>query len=496
VCVTFSKEWSTRSLALCSHMMKAIAVLFVFPAAFLLDSAGATCTSILTSLTFEDTTVPESLSMVAWETFYVSSETATVTFKDFKMSGTADKAELERLEMTVVPYSDFDQLAPNASFCTGAQNTTQPVHGSGVIKFADVLGKTVQKEVGKAGIYVLLLSHCGSTNLPDQTISGKVRVQNEHGYLSGIDITRKQINGWLACVYCVLMVFWGLYLLKHRGEVSGMHWALSLALGTGVCSTTMFYAGFSDCNVSGDAGEVLRLAECTEVLKPVLVGTYLTLSIMGWGRLPKKTSTKTSIVILVLQCVACISMYIIQDMGQLRHYKFVTMPAIIASVAPMLLLLTGLGVWLTIRLRSNIKQCNRSNSEEALKFFKQVSVLVALAGVMSFVSIGLFLSDSPRQGTTSWYYHGLARDLLPESMMIAFFCGMLTLYAPTGVTARFEQLPLDEEASELTGGGASKLDCAAAYDEEEMFTIEGQGDEETSKGRDGVGAMTIGVPLD
>jgi len=430
--------------------------------------------------------MPDGRSLTAVETVYVydsreASEVikgvAQLEFSDFVVTG--DRADNlpepfnDNIDLVLLPQWEYGRLENWNWYCLTkskqfwAANTTQVRLSSIVysnIKVVNILAP---------GVYILAVSNCGDTNDP-RLLSGRVRVRNPSGYLSGIDFRKKGVTLCFAFLYGLIGFFWLSLLCCRRGTVETFQvgLALGLVMCCVICSARWY--GYNYCDQYGEVPSSMRAADRINSAKYVAAGTYVLLGVMGWGRLPVIKSWVRVAKLSLLQFAACTSLLYCDDILKFRHYKLASRSFVLSAFVPVSLVGLVLIIWVTRLLTANMRICVRTGNQAGLKFFQRLAVVCAMGPVMTLMAAATHWMDAPQSPKNFWYFHVIAADIVPEGMTLFFFCMLLLIWIPASNVSQFHLMHVEafpdediekQQPTPQVAGEDEELNCFASGDD-------------------------------
>mmetsp|Transcript_134414 Transcript_134414/g.268263 ORF Transcript_134414/g.268263 Transcript_134414/m.268263 type:complete len:449 (+) Transcript_134414:122-1468(+) len=143
---------------------------------------------------------------------------ASITFKNFDIKwsdGEVKKGYDRRLQVSLIPWSNFRAIVNLTSFCSSSGQVIFKSHSNGVIIFnpAEQKEKTIPSEVTEE--YLLTVTNCDDRN-GTAMLKGQVVVKQPHGYLPGNKTWTLHWWSWFTFVNAFLCIMWIVAMACHR----------------------------------------------------------------------------------------------------------------------------------------------------------------------------------------------------------------------------------------------------------------------------------------
>jgi len=468
---------------------------------------------------FEQTLMPFNRSLHILYTYYIySKDTAPdhslghpfIKFHDLLAKTDTPGSNNERsIQVTVMKYDTFWSAINPAQFCCGAReksaglctepNTFVLTPPAGKkLEDLNVHSHTIRFHEGpldirvplfETGVYILVISNCGSIN--SGSITGSVVVKNPHGFLPGNEYHKLPFYGWLSIFYTMLAAFWMYLSVKWWRELSSIQNCISLVIGLGLIESFLWWCFFDDWNDSGTrATPLFFLSLIASVFKSIFSYMLVLVASLGWGvtrpYLDKRVTVR-------LQGIS--AAYILLDgsrMGILsfQHSHALSIPFVVFCLLPVSLLNGVIIAWVFTALTNLIATLKSRRQSDKELLFQRLFKMLASAIAVTCVSLLYHLFTLSRSVSDRWHSEWLFTDGIQHLVFLYILSGMIFLWAPSAFSKKFaysQQLDgkdfRDEEEAEvaaLTSGASGAIGAGKVWSKDEVIVEEGEEEDDDS----------------
>jgi len=472
-------------------------------AALLLALAGCLPQAAAEVYRFEDEPVPDGYSLHAKYLFYAwvkeksedrLAEFPVMTSSDLRLSGPAPQ-DYAGVQVSLLPWEDFNKLVDPQAFCVGSDHagilSLQKYPSKAWVNNVTVpLGKVTSdtRKVFKSGVYVLVLSNCGSGK--GLKISGSVSVKNPFGFLPGSEYYRLPLYGWATLFWAGAGILWFALLVVKKDAVVWAHIALAWIIITGFAESVAWWFALSTVNSGGEAPKATSIAEVLSVMRNIYAVTFILVASMGLGVTEADLSRATKTKILAGSTVFGISAVPRVCLSSMRQAVSPKDNVVILANVPVILVSAFIFVWILRRLASNMRRCKELNQSDSLAIFQRLAIVVSICMFSALGAVIAQFLDKPGRGMAYWQAHAFWNDGVGQGIALTSLLATMYFFAPSksGFLAESYMTQIDDQEEtglkeEPIGKSAYDLDDGGQKggrkeEDGSFFVVGGEGDPE------------------
>eukprot|EP00747_Dinoflagellata_sp_TGD_P030829 gnl/TRDRNA2_/TRDRNA2_134894_c1_seq1.p1 gnl/TRDRNA2_/TRDRNA2_134894_c1~~gnl/TRDRNA2_/TRDRNA2_134894_c1_seq1.p1 ORF type:complete len:532 (+),score=102.35 gnl/TRDRNA2_/TRDRNA2_134894_c1_seq1:53-1597(+) len=294
----------------------------------------------------------------------------------------------------------------------------------------------VKMNVRKTGVYILVLSNCGS--FVDAVISGSVVVKNAYGFLPGNEYHKMPFYGWLLLIYGIMAVVWMLLTVRWWTETFNIQNCIAVVIFLGLVEAFLWYIFYNDWNSTGMRGKFLFvMAILSSVVKSIFSYMLVLVASLGWGVTRPFLDRQ---VILKIQAVSCVYIFldfIRETVLSFRHSHSLSLAFVLLCLLPVSLLNGGIFYWVFTALSKLIESLKDRRQSEKLIVFQRLWKILLLALTVATATLLFQIFNLSRSISTRWKYQWFFADGVSHLLFLFVLAAMMYLWAPHKYSQRY-----------------------------------------------------------
>jgi hypothetical protein len=332
------------------------------------------------------------------------------------------------------------------------------------------------------GLYLLLLSNCGSDDVAASgghgSITGEVVVRNPYGFLPGVDYPKKSFYAGLTAAHFFFALGWFGLLARWWSQCFHIHWAIGVVILLGLIESCAWYFFYEDWNFDGRRSTPYWiLALGTSEVRAITSYMLLLVACIGWGVTCMELDPGTmrsikgmSVLYLVLDTLRHVA-------ATLRYERAIEVGILLFCLFPISALNGVIFYWVMSSLGTTIESLEESKQTEKLRVFQGLSAIMTTALLFaggSFVFEVWFVTTLG-QGQ-KWRYQWLSSDATWRLLTLGVLFAVAVLWLPNKEASRYvysQQLNQDD-AGDMEGAVVGRPDDLS----------DGSGGSENNKAKD------------
>jgi hypothetical protein len=405
------------------------------------------------------------------------------------------------IQLSLVKYEDFWTLVDPHHFCCGqaevqaglcaledqllvkkAPNTRyrDAAVYTHTVRFPNSSSFTSEDKklrVRETGVYILMLSNCGTQN--GAVIYGSAVVKNAYGFLPGNEYHKMPFYGWLSLIYMVLAVIWMVLSLRWWKEVFSLQHCIAGVILLGLVESFVWYVFFTDWNASGTRGNVVFvIAILASVAKSIFSYLLVLVASLGWGVTRPYLDQGTT-----LRIKATCFLYIVLGVARevvlsFQHSHSLPLAFVLLCLLPVSLLNGMIFYWVFTALSGLIQTLkDRGQTAKLLLFQRLWGILIISLGIATVTLLYQIFAVSQKL-VTRWHNQWLFTDGVSHILFLFILAVMMYLWAPHQHSQRYaysqqvDSKEVDDDGKPI-GGPAdpwAEADAAEEDNDDDLFT--------------------------
>eukprot|EP00927_Polykrikos_kofoidii_P052474 TRINITY_DN4632_c0_g1_i1.p1 TRINITY_DN4632_c0_g1~~TRINITY_DN4632_c0_g1_i1.p1 ORF type:complete len:578 (-),score=72.79 TRINITY_DN4632_c0_g1_i1:87-1703(-) len=419
-----------------------------------------------------------------------------VSFSDIQYRQSGKTLRTNALQLSLVRYDDVWTMP--YEFCCTEQNKgcpvanqirvhheeVDPLDNRDVYKMTVALQrKTVKYHINKTSAYVLIVSNCGTQDLPDVRLGGRVAVKNPFGYLSGVDYNKLYFFGVLCLIYILLGLVWLLLSVFYRDVLFSIQYAIGVVLALGLFEAVVWFVFYLAIDLKGKPNWILYiLAVFASVTKCVFSYMLVLVGAMGWG-VTKPTLTSTELCRIGSLAVA----FIVLDFARRLMLTFhqsreVPMVFVLCILVPVAILNGSIFLCIFSSLGTTLTSLKEENQTQKLHIFQSLRCVLRLALTVAVVSQWIDVLNISRGIEKRWKMEWAYSDGISHSLFVFVLMAMMGLWKPHANSQRYaysaqiDDVDMDRNETSVPGMVAASCDRKVELndDDEGIWDLQNQ----------------------
>eukprot|EP00930_Biecheleria_cincta_P032481 TRINITY_DN22541_c0_g1_i1.p1 TRINITY_DN22541_c0_g1~~TRINITY_DN22541_c0_g1_i1.p1 ORF type:complete len:505 (+),score=79.44 TRINITY_DN22541_c0_g1_i1:80-1594(+) len=414
--------------------------------------------------------------------------------------------DYQGVQLSIMRYLDFWSQVDRSRMCStpddvkqGLSHTTDHL----IIRrdfgesFADAhvyrhqlrFGQTTsdeQKVVTKSGVYVLVLSNCGSFD--QATISGTVIVRNPHGYLPANEFPKIKFFLRLGAFYCAIGVVWALLCWRWRTELLKFHKCIAAVIVLGIIECGLTYMFLQDWNSDGIRSKLLfGLALFFSITRTTTSYMLVLVACLGWGVTRPMLDNATSCYISVLS-VAYIALNFVREIViTFRHTNSLPLYFVMLCLLPVSLMNGGIFYWVFSALQTLMETLEARGQSQKLRIFEKLKWILIVSIFFAVATLVVQVLYFAKNAAQYWRDQWLITDMAPNAVFAFVLVAIMVLWAPHSDSQRYAystQIDGNEESGIGAQAGTEAADRSVWLDEKDGIEGDDSFWSSTKKGPD------------
>jgi len=349
-------------------------------------------------------------------------------------------ARYESFGVAVLPQADFDATFHSRSFCSprGASDASkltvrETASGDAVVLHAISGGsmKPHEDALRRSGVYVLAAANCG--NLTGFKVSGTVSVRNPHGFLPGVDYSKKDMYGLFFLVYLTISLVWIRCSHRWMGRLfmvqRSMLW-VCLTAASESAAMWLFYVLWNSSNAVHQvlffAGSLFSLWKVLLLFREALLASEVFRD--DAGSAPSACNAPAHLALVAYAGAE----FRFRLMAQFRTGYGLGSSEMFWNALPMVALGLLLFAWGGLSLMREKQALLDRNMGDRASLLTQSQVVVGAAAVGALATLALQLADPGLSADVgSWGLHGLISDGLGQCVFASVLAAAMLVWWPS-----------------------------------------------------------------
>jgi hypothetical protein len=364
------------------------------------------------------------------------------------------------------------------------------------VPFTGKTAPSMHWAIERTGIYMLVLSNCGS--IKSAVVNGTVTVKHAYGYLPGNEYPKMTFFGWLILAYAGLAIVWIVLSVRWWDQLFKIQKCILGVLLLGFGESLVWSVFLHKWNIEGQPTTGSTVIFVMALLFTVLKSTFsymLVLSAcLGWGVTKPNLGGRT-LCKLIFLCVLHVGFAFAREVVlSFRHSHSIPAELVLTVFAPVTLLNTLIFCWTFCAISRLMEKLKESNQTEKFQLFLTLfAVLIAAIGVAT-LSLLVEVYNLSRPPQAVWKHQWILTDAVSHLLYLLVLVAMMWLWRPHSESQRYafsEQLAMDDmdgDAGATSPGRAKGETIGHAHNEDsgksappDAFAIED--DEQAPQGR-------------
>ncbi|CAK0911093.1 unnamed protein product, partial [Prorocentrum cordatum] len=274
--------------------------------------------------------------------------------------------------------------------------------------------------IERTGIYMLLISNCGS--ITSATMNGTVTVKHAYGYLPGNEYPKMPFFGWLILAYALLAIIWIVLSVRWWDQLFRIQSCILVVLLLGCAESLLWSVFLHKWNIEGrpttNSTVIFVAALLLTVLKSTFSYMLVLVACLGWGVTKPSLGGRTLCKVGTL-CFLQVGFAFAREVVLSFRHSYSIPPELVLTVfAPVTLLNTIIFCWIFCAISRLMEKLKEQRQTEKFQLFLMLlAVLIAAIGVATLaLLVEVYNLSKPPQAV--WKHQWILTDAVSHLLFL------------------------------------------------------------------------------